>query len=304
MRTAYMGTSEFAATVLERLARSRHRPTVVFSRPDRQRGRGRRLQSPPVVEAARGLGIEVSQPEDVNDPESRERVAAAAPDVVVICAYGALIREPLLSAHAMINVHPSLLPRWRGAAPVERAIEAGDSETGVSIMRPVAELDAGPVFAQRSEPIRSDDDYGSLSARLAEISGELLEEVLDAVHEPTPQAVDGATYAVKIEREDRRLDTDRAAEELARLVRALNPHVGVYAELEDGERLGVRRATLYSGTDFPAPGDLDVREGKLLLGARAGALELIEVQPAGGRPMDAGSYLRGRGPAVKDAGRG
>lgn len=262
------------------------------------------MQSPPVVETARSLGIEVSQPEDVNDTETQERVAAATPDAVVVCAFGALIREPLLSAHEMINVHPSLLPRWRGAAPVERAIAAGDRQTGVSIMRLVAELDAGPVFGSRSEPIHPDDDYGSLSARLAETSGELLEEVLDVPREPTPQAVEGATYAAKIEREERRLDTDRPAEELERLVRAFNPHLGVYAELSGGERLGVRRATLYGSPDFPAPGQLEARDGKVLLGAGGGALELGEVQPAGGRPMDAASYLRGRGAAVGDAGRG
>ncbi|MDQ3241023.1 MAG: methionyl-tRNA formyltransferase, partial [Actinomycetota bacterium] len=145
MRTVYLGTSPFAATVLERLARSQHRPALVITRPDRPRGRGRRLAPPPVAEAARALGIELAQPADVNAPEARERIAAAEPEVVAICAFGALIREPLLSEYEMLNVHPSLLPRWRGAAPIERAIEAGDAVTGVSIMRPVAAMDAGPV---------------------------------------------------------------------------------------------------------------------------------------------------------------
>ena len=289
-----MGTSEFAGTVLKRLAASGHHPVLAITRPDRQRGRGRRIQSPPVADAARELAIEVAQPEDVNAEDARALVAAAAPDAVVICAYGALIREPLLSAHEMLNVHPSLLPRWRGAAPVERAIEAGDSETGVSIMRPVAELDAGPVFAKRAEPIHPDDDYGSLAGRLAELSGELLTEVLTEPRDAVPQPPEGVTYAAKIERDDRRLDTDRPAEALERWVRALRPHVGAYAELAGGERLGVRRAAVAGASQAPAAGELEFREDSLLLGTAGGALELLEVHPAGGRAMDAAAYARGR----------
>ena len=167
MRTVYLGTSEFAVDVLERLAATPHRPLLVVTRPDRPRGRGRKVGPPPVAEAARALGIELLQPENVNAEEPRERIAAAEPEEVCICAFGALIREPLLSQHEMLNVHPSLLPRWRGAAPVERAIEAGDEATGVTIMRPTAELDSGPICLQRAEPIRPDDDYGTLAPRLA-----------------------------------------------------------------------------------------------------------------------------------------
>src|SRR5215210_1596088 len=159
MRTVYLGTSPFAVAVLERLAASDHRPVLVVTRPDRPRGRGRKLAAPPVADAARSLGIELLQPESVNSDEARAAIAAVEPDAVLICAFGALIREPLLSAHPMLNVHPSLLPRWRGAAPVERAIEAGDGVTGVSIMRPIEEMDAGPVCLQREEPIGADDDY-------------------------------------------------------------------------------------------------------------------------------------------------
>jgi len=137
VRTVYLGTSPFAVTVLERLARSEHRPLLVVTRPDRPKGRGRRVAPPPAAEAARGLGIELLQPESVNADEARAAIAALEPEAVCICAFGAFIREPLLSAHPMLNVHPSLLPRWRGAAPIERAIEAGDPETGVTIMRPI-----------------------------------------------------------------------------------------------------------------------------------------------------------------------
>ncbi|HEX4563839.1 MAG TPA: methionyl-tRNA formyltransferase, partial [Solirubrobacteraceae bacterium] len=157
MRTVFLGTNAFAAAVLERLARSDHPPALVVTRPDRRSGRGRRLSPPPVARAARELGLALAQPERVNEPAAVEQIAAAEPGVVVVCAFGAIIGEPLLGAHEMLNVHPSLLPRWRGAAPVERAIMAGDANTGVSIMRLTAGLDAGPVCAAAAEPIRDED---------------------------------------------------------------------------------------------------------------------------------------------------
>ena len=293
MRTVYLGTSEFAVEVLERLAATPHRPLLAVSRPDRPRGRGRRLQPPPVAERAALLGIETVQPEDVNAPEARAAIAAAEPEVVLICSYGALIREPLLSEHELLNVHPSLLPRWRGAAPIERAIEAGDEETGVTIMRPTAELDAGPVCLQRAEPIHLDDDYGSLAPRLARLGGELLVEALEQRPPFHEQAGQGITYAVKIERADRLLDSARAADELERRVRALTPHIGAYVELPRGGRLGVRRAAIAAGADELEPGALAERDGRLLYGAARGALELLEVRPEGGRAMGAQDWLRG-----------
>ncbi len=293
VRTVYLGTTDFAATVLRRLADSDHRPQLVVTRPDRPRGRGRRLQSPPVGDAARELGIAVDQPENVNAEEARSRITATKPEAVCICAYGALIREPLLSLHEMYNVHPSLLPRWRGAAPIERAIEAGDRQTGVCIMRPTAELDAGPVYVERPTPIRDDDDYTSLAGRLAPLAGDLLVEALTTRPQPREQADEGATYAEKIDREERRLDPSRTPDALARKVRALTPHVGAYAETGDGERLGVRRAIPASDAPSLAPGDLTAIDRRLLFGCAEGALELLEVQPAGGKPMAAADYLRG-----------
>jgi methionyl-tRNA formyltransferase len=294
VRTVYLGTSEFAVDVLERLAATPHRPLLVVTRPDRPRGRGRKVGPPPVAEAARALGIELLQPENVNAEESRERIAAAEPDEVCICAFGALIREPLLSQHEMLNVHPSLLPRWRGAAPVERAIEAGDEATGVTIMRPTAEFDAGPICLQRAEPIRPDDDYGTLAPRLAALGGELLVEVLDLQPPCHEQPETGDTYAKKIEPDDRLLDPRHMAAELERRVRALTPHIGTYLELPSGERLGVLRAQLATEADLE-PGELAVRDGRLLYGAATGALELFELQPAGKRPMAAAAWLRGHG---------
>ena len=294
MRTVYLGTTDFAASVLARLADSDHPPALVVSRPDRPRGRGRRLASPPVAVAARELGMELLQPESVNSAEARERIGRARPEAVCICAFGALIGEPLLSAHEMLNVHPSLLPRWRGAAPIERAIEAGDAETGVSIMRPTAELDEGPVFLQRREPITEADDYGSLAGRLATVSGELLVEALDARPEPRPQTDDGATYAAKVEREERRLDPELPASWLARRVRALNPQIGTYLDLPNGERLGVRQVRVVAEGRDGTPGGLESEGGQVLLRTGEGALALLQVQPAGGRPMEASAWMRGR----------
>jgi methionyl-tRNA formyltransferase len=306
VRTVYLGTSEFAAVVLDRLAESAHPPQLVVSRPDRRRGRGRRVAPPPVVERARELGIATFQPESVNAPDALERIAAAEPEAACVCAYGAIIGDDLLAAHSWLNVHPSLLPRWRGAAPIERAIEAGDAATGVAIMEPVAELDAGPVYLMRSEPIRPDDDYGSLADRLAAIGGDLLVEALDELPAPRPQSEDGVRYAEKIERDERLLDPALAAAELERRLRALTPHVGAYVEPGGQERLGVRKAVVLDVDAAPAappacrppPGALVARDGRLLYGTRDGALELLEVQPAGGKPMDAAAWLRGHGAAL------
>jgi methionyl-tRNA formyltransferase len=300
MRTVYLGTSEFASTVLEELAASAHRPQLVVTRPDAKRGRGRKLSAPPVAETARLRGIEVFQPENVNDEAAGGRIAAAKPDAVLICAYGALIREPLLSAHRMLNVHPSLLPRWRGAAPIERAIEAGDEETGVTIMQPVAELDEGPIAVQRAEAIRPDDDYGSLSKRLAALGGELLVEALDLRErgelELRDQDDSEATYAEKVDPAERKLDPVRPAEELARVVRALGPRLGTHLELEGGERLGVRAATALA--EGPPQGDLEAGD-QLVLGCASGGLRLDVVQPPGGRAMDAEAFLRGHTAPVR-----
>jgi methionyl-tRNA formyltransferase len=295
VRTVYLGTSPFAVAVLERLAESSHRPSLVVTRPDRPRGRGRKLSPPPAAEAARRLGIEVYQPDSVNSEEARDRIASCEPEAVLICAFGALIKEPLLSAYPMYNVHPSLLPRWRGAAPIERAIEAGDRETGVSIMRPTAEMDAGPVCLQAGEPIEDDDDFATLSARLEGLGGELLVNALDRLPEFVEQPDEGVTIAEKIGSEERRLDPDAPPEALERRVRALTPHVGAYVELPGGDRLGVRRAAVGPPHDAPSPGEVVARDGRLVFGAGGGALELLTVQPAGGRPMDAGAFLRGHG---------
>ncbi len=294
-RTVYFGTSEFAATVLQSLAASAHGPGLVITPPDRHKGRGQHSGPPPAARAAAELELPLLQAESVNAPEAMQRIEAAEPEVVAVCAFGQLIREPLLSQFEMLNVHPSLLPRWRGAAPIERAIISGDEVTGVSIMRVTEGLDSGPVALRAETPIEPGEDFGSLSGRLAGLGGELIVRALDlramGELELTEQEDAEATYAEKIEAPERRLDPGRPAAELDRVVRGLTPHVGAYLELGGGGRLGVRATAVEPGGG--EPGKLEAGEGSLRLACSEGTLRLDVVQPAGGRPMPAEAYLRG-----------
>jgi methionyl-tRNA formyltransferase len=258
---AVAATGPFGADVLERLA-AEHDVVQLLTRPDKPRGRGRRVAAPPAKDAAERLRIPVAQPERLDG--SVELGAGT----VVVCAYGLLIPNELLERALWLNVHPSLLPRWRGAAPVERAILAGDDETGVTIHRTVEALDAGPVAAQLAFPIESADDAGAVYARAAEIAAELLRDVL-AQEQPAfePQPDHGVTYAEKIRPEDRELDPAAPAQELVNRVRALSPHIGA--------RLG----------------DLIVWRARV---GEDGSFEPVEVQRAGGRRMAYDAYLRGR----------
>ena len=294
MRTVYLGTSSFAATVLERLAASEHRPSLVITRPDAPRGRGRKLQPPPVADTARALGIAVIQPERLHDAEVLERIAAAQPEALAVCAYGALIREPLLSAYEMLNVHPSLLPRWRGAAPIERAIMAGDAETGVAIMHVTAGWDSGAVYALGREPIHADDDYGTLARRLQALGARLLVEVLDTRPTPVEQDESKVTYANKIGPRERALDPTQTPEQVQRTIRALYPHIGSQLPLPDGTFLGVIDARVDGPTRAPAGGLVRTDGLRLLLDCHGGALELTQVRPPGGKVMSAEDWLRGR----------
>ena len=243
------------------------------------------------------LGIELAQPASINDTDARQRIAEAGPEAVCVCAFGGLIKEPLLSRYWMLNVHPSLLPRWRGAAPIERAIIAGDERTGVSIMRVTAGLDSGPVCAFQPEPIGPEDTYGTLAERLAELGGRLLVATLSERPGCAEQDDSQATYAEKIGPEDRRLDPLRAARDLERVVRALSPHVGAQVLLEDGTPLGVTRARVLDAgpgpAAAPAPGILSRDGPRPVLGCSDGALELLAVKPPGRREMSGEDWLRG-----------
>jgi methionyl-tRNA formyltransferase len=288
VRTVYLGTSDFAATVLDRLAATPHAPTLVVTPPDSRQGRGRKVSPPPVAELARERGMELLPAASVNEPEALDRIRAARPEAILVCAFGQLIKEPLLSMAEFLNVHPSLLPRWRGAAPIERAIMARDPKTGVCVMRLTAGLDSGPVALCAEVDLGEDEDYGALAPRLAALGGDLLVEALDLLADGTlaftEQDEDEVTYAEKITPEDRRLDPAQPAADLAAKVRALTPHIGAFLELEGGERLGVRRATAVSSGD----------EGELLIPTGDGVLRLDVVQPAGGKAMAVADYLRGR----------
>jgi methionyl-tRNA formyltransferase len=264
-RIAVAATAPFGADVLSRLA-ERHDVTALLTRPDRPQGRGRRVAPPPAKAVAEELGIPVVQPERLGGDVG---VHLHHPDAVVVAAYGRLIPNQWLEQASWLNVHPSLLPRWRGAAPVERAIMAGDRETGVTIHETVEALDAGPVAAQRAFPIGPDDDAGALFARAAEVAADLLNDVLAGEPEFEPQPEEGATYAEKIAPADRELDLTEQPQEVVNRVRALSPHIGARAVV-DGRPLIVWRARV---------GD----EG----------LELLEVQPEGRRRMSYAEYLRG-----------
>jgi methionyl-tRNA formyltransferase len=265
--------------------------------PDRPRGRGQKVTSPPAAEAAREAGIEVLQAESVNDADAVERILAAEPEVIAVCAFGQLIKEPLLGETEMLNVHPSLLPRWRGAAPIERALIAGDERTGVTIMRVTEGLDSGPIALQEEVEIAPGEDFASLEARLAEFGGESMVEALDRLESGAltfaDQDDDAATYAEKIDPAERRLDPARPAAELERVVRALGPRLGTHIELTDGERLGVRAATAVDAG--PVQGEIAADGAQLVLGCAEGALRLDVVQPPGKRAMEAEAFLRGYG---------
>jgi len=262
-RLTVAATAPFGADVLERLA-ARHDVELLLTRPDKPRGRGRSVQPTPAKIAAEQLGIRVAQPARLDESVDLPT------DTVVVAAYGLLIPEPLLSRALWLNVHPSLLPRWRGAAPVERSLMAGDARTGVTIHRTTAELDAGPIAAQEAFDVAPEDDAGTVFARSAEIAARLLDDVIADPHFE-PQPTSGITYAEKLTPADRELDLSRPARELVDVVRALSPHIGARAEI-DGHRLLVWRARV--GAD--------------------GAFEPLEVQPEGGKRMAYDAYLRGR----------
>jgi methionyl-tRNA formyltransferase len=263
---AVAATAPFGADVLERLA-SRHEIAGVVTRPDAPSGRGRAPAPSPAKLAAERLGIPVLEPERLGPG-----LGLDAP-VIVAVAYGLIVPEPLLEGHLWLNVHPSLLPRWRGAAPVERALMAGDSESGVTIIKLVKELDAGPVAAQAGFAVGTDDDAGEVYRRAADLAVILLDDVLAAPAPSFREQVGEPSYAAKITAADRRLDLDRPAAELVNQVRALSPHIGARAELY-GRGVTIWRARL----------------------APDGSFEPVEVQPDGGRRMTYEAWLRGLRP--------
>lgn len=309
MRVVFWGSPEFAVATLEALLASRHDVVGVVTRPPRPKGRGKRRRPTPVAEIAERAGLPVVAPRKPRGPEFLSALDALAPDVSVVAAYGEILPPEALGLppHGSLNVHASLLPTYRGAAPVTRAIRDGLDETGVTIMRMDEGLDTGPILLQSREPIRPDDTAGSLTRRLAERGAALAVEALDRLEagelEARPQPGSGASYAPKVGAGDAEIDWGRAAEEIDRVARAFDPWPGAWTTWR-GERLKVYRVTGVAGESAvevgaesgprAAPGTIVAVAPRPVVATGTGAVALVEVQPAGGRRMDAAAWARGR----------
>jgi methionyl-tRNA formyltransferase len=291
MDVVFAGTAPFGADVLSHLAsvvEGRHRIAMVISQPDRPSGRGRRSSPTPVAAVASDLGLTLHQPESINAEAEVERLREADVRVLLVAAYGQILRAPVLEAALPLNVHASLLPRWRGAAPVERALIAGDRETGVCLMRMEAGLDTGPVCGRRTVPIAPEDDAGALFGRLAEQGARLAAAALDRLDDGrtlpfSAQKSEGVTYAHKIVPADRLLDLTRTARQVHDRVRALCPNIGAQAWLRG------RPVTVWRTIPPGQAADPDLPT----LACGDGELAVAEVQPPGRRRMDAAAWARG-----------
>ena len=301
MRTAFLGSPPFATPVFERLSASDHAPLALITPPDRPRGRGRSVVESPLVSAARAGGVEVIATRDPHADQVLARLGELAPEVLVVASYGVILKDVLLdfAPHGCLNVHASLLPKHRGASPIQAAILAGDAETGVSVQRLVRELDAGDVLLERRRPIGPDETGGELLAALAELGGEALVEALDHLASGTasfaPQDHGAASFCRKLKKQHGRIDWARPATELERLVRAMTPWPGART-LVPGPRgatreLAVARARVVPGTEGASGELLDT--SSFLVATGAGALALERVIPAGKREMDGEDFLRG-----------
>jgi methionyl-tRNA formyltransferase len=294
----FAGTAPFAVPSLEALLGAGHRVAAVYTQPDRPAGRGRKLSASAVKQAALEAGIEVRQPLTLRTPHAAPELAALAPDLLVVVAYGLILPPAILAVPRLgaLNVHGSLLPRWRGAAPVERALLAGDVETGVCIMQMDAGLDTGPVFAQRREPIRAEDTAGSLRERLAALGAQALCEVVADIERgtavATPQPAEGACYAAKIDKREAQLDWAQPAAVLERAVRAFAPAPLAWT-LWRGQRLRVGGARARVGNG--APGEVLAADAAgIEIACGAGSLLLTALQAEGGRMLSAREFLAGR----------
>ena len=298
MRIVFGGTPDVAIPSLDALADSRHELVAVVTRPDAPSGRGKKLTASPVAQRATELGMEVLKPQRPRDEEFVTRLSEIAPDSCPVVAYGALLPQRVLDIprHGWVNLHFSLLPAWRGAAPVQRAILAGDQITGATTFRIVLELDAGPIFATVTEPIRPDDTAGDLLHRLSLSGARLLVDTLDGIEDgtlpPTPQPETDAqmSYASKINVADGRIDWTQPAEFLDRLVRACAPAPGAWTTFS-GERFKINSARI-SDTVLP-PGALEISKRAVRVGTATHALELSAVQAQGKKPMAAADWARG-----------
>ena len=307
LRIFFFGTPAFAVPSLDQLVAAGHTVTAVVTQPDRPKGRGQPVTAPPVKIRALERGLTILQPDRPGDEHTLDRLRSFRADLGVVAAYGRILPQALLDVPRLgfINVHASLLPRWRGAAPVHRAILAGDAETGVTIMRVVLALDAGPMLSRVHTPIGLDETSALLEARLAELGGRLLVETIDQFGggPVLGEAQDerAVTYAAKLERRDGRVDWDRPAQSIHNQIRGLHPWPLAEARL-GGTRLLLRRS-LMATTPFPAvaPGAIvDLTDEAITVACAPGHVRLVEVQPEDRRPMAAGAFLRGYRVAVGD----
>ena len=296
MKVAFAGTPEFAAAALEAILAAGFDVPLVLTQPDRPAGRGMQLQPSPVKRVALAAGIPVHQPEKLRTPEQQAPLAEVQADVLVVAAYGIILPQAVLDLprHGCLNIHASLLPRWRGAAPIHRAIQAGDAATGITIMQMDAGLDTGPMLLSRAEAIHADDTTGSLHDRLAQLGADMIVEALRALPgglTATPQPADGVTYAAKIGKTEASVDWNRPAADLERAIRAFNPFPGAVATLQQTPvKLWRARAIDAAGT----PGEVLLAEGAgVIVACGEGALCITELQKPGGKRLPAAEFLRG-----------
>ncbi|MBF9034852.1 methionyl-tRNA formyltransferase [Rhodobacterales bacterium HKCCE2091] len=294
MRLIFMGTPDFSVPALDALVGAGHEIACVYTQPPRPAGRGKKERPSPVQARAEALGIEVRHPASLKDAEEQEDFAALEAEAAVVVAYGLILPQPVLDAPALgcFNIHASLLPRWRGAAPIQRAIMAGDTETGVCIMGMEAGLDTGPVFLRRSLEIGAEETAGELHDRLSALGAEAIVAALDGLDdlEPVPQGKDGVTYADKIDKAEAEIDWSGDAVAIARRINGLSPFPGAWT-MAAGKRLKLLRGRAVDGAG--APGEVLSAAGDLTVAAGEGAVEIAECQAEGRGRQDAAAFLRG-----------
>ncbi|WP_170596782.1 methionyl-tRNA formyltransferase [Ruegeria arenilitoris] len=292
MRVIFMGTPEFSVPVLDALVQSGHEIAAVYCQPPRPAGRGKKDRPTPVHARAEALGLPVRHPTSLKSPEEQAAFAALKADVAVVVAYGLILPQLILDAprHGCLNIHASLLPRWRGAAPIHRAIMAGDAETGICIMQMEAGLDTGPVLLRQATPIGPEETTAQLHDRLSAMGADLIVQALDRLPEltPEPQPEVGVTYAAKIDKAEARVDWSRPAVEVDRQIRGLSPFPGAWSEIE-GERVKLLASRLSDGKGVPG----EVLDDALRVACGTGAVELLRLQRAGKAAQDRETFLRG-----------
>jgi methionyl-tRNA formyltransferase len=295
MRIAFAGTPDFARQALVAIIDAGFEVPLVLTQPDRPAGRGQKLQASPVKRLAVERGIAVHQPERLKDPATHEPLRMASVDVLVVAAYGLILPQAVLDVprRGCLNIHASLLPRWRGAAPIQRAIEAGDAETGVTIMRMEAGLDTGPMLLKEAIAISVDDNAASLHDKLAGVGARLIVDALRNLDrlEAIPQPAEGITYAAKIEKSEAALVFGRPAVELARRIRAFDPFPGATGIL-NGTTIKLWRARCEAGAGLPGT-VLAADSSGIVVACGEGSLRLLELQKPGGKRLSAGEFLRG-----------